>query len=172
MKRLFDEKILGDYNSHAIYASSVPEKVYCMNLAEGRNVAVAETEEYDLFINGEYWYTAYVIEEYDETYLAEHFGVNPDNVLMIQDTTADIGEEYYYLYEELLAYLRDETISQEEKGIYLYQHVDVQNLIDWLCFNVYVGNTDLTYKRNAVFWRTVEPSVASIFPVFTLYSCP
>ena len=57
----------------------------------------------------------------------------------------------------MLDYLRDESISQTEKCVYLYEQFDVQSIIDWLFFNLYLGNHDLTYKRNSILWRTIEP---------------
>lgn len=155
--RTFDHEFFPQTDSHSLYISAYLEKAYCIGLAEGRNMGWQQTEECAVFINGEYWYTAAVMEDYDELYLEQHFGVDPENVILIKDMEASAGEEYQYLYDEVLEYLRDETVSQTEKCVYMYEHFDVQNMIDWLCFNLYLGNHDLTYKRNSILWRTVEP---------------
>lgn len=154
---LFEGTIFEGYDTHAVYVSSTLEKAYCMKLAEGRSMGFQDTRECVTFINGEYWYDAAFMEEFDELYFEQHFGVNPENVLLIKDMTAAIGEEYQYIYDDLLNYLRDETLSQTEKCVYLYENIDVQSVIDWLCFNLYIGNHDLTYKRNSILWRTIEP---------------
>lgn len=154
---MFGQKLLGDYNSHAVYVSAFPEKAYYMNLMEGRNVGLQAAEEYALFINGEYWYNAVLMEKYDETYFAEHYGVNENNILYEKDRVATIGEEHAYLFDDLVDYLRDESISQEEKAAHLYEEVDVQSLIDWLCFQLYVCNNDVSYKKNSTHWRTIVP---------------
>lgn len=153
---VFDQKFFGKYDSHAVYVSAFPEKAYCMNLMENRNVGLQGFKEYALFINGEYWYTAVVMEKYDETYFAQHYGVDPENVLFEKDREAAVGEEAAYLYDDLLEYLRDESISQEEKCQVLYDEVDIQSFIDWLCFNLYVCNNDVSYKKNCTHWRTIE----------------
>lgn len=154
---LFEGTIFEGYDTHAVYVSSTLEKAYCMKLAEGRSMGFQDTRECVTFINGEYWYDAAFMEEFDELYFEQHFGVNPENVLLIKDMTAAIGEEYQYIYDDLLNYLRDENLSQTEKCVYLYENIDVQSVIDWLCFNLYIGNHDLTYKRNSILWRTIEP---------------
>lgn len=156
-KSVFDTQIFDGYDSHAVYVSAFLEKAYCMKLAERRSMGLQDTRECATFINGEYWYTSAFMEEFDELYFAQHYGVNPENVLLIKDTAAAMGEEYQYIYDDLLNYLRDESISQTEKCVYLYEQFDVQSIIDWLCFNLYIGNHDLTYKRNSILWRTIEP---------------
>ena len=153
---LFQKQIFEKYDSHAVYAVKNREKAYLMNLAKERNLGIQEAKECVVFVNGEYWYTAALMEKYDEAYFEQHYGVNPDNVLMIKDTVAELGESYQHLYDDLINYLRDESVSQEEKGQYLYEQIDVQSLIDWLCLNLYLGNDDVSYKKNSVLWRTIE----------------
>ena len=78
---MFDKNILSDINSHAIYISAAPEKAYFLKLAEERNLSTQKAEPGALFINGEYWYTAAIMEKYDETYFKENFDVDSENVL-------------------------------------------------------------------------------------------
>ncbi len=154
---LFEKTFFGDVKSHSVIASAVPEKAYCMDLAEGRNLGLQGTLPCALFINGEYWYTAILMETYDEEYFEQHYGVNSDNVLLVKDREAPIGENYYYLYEDLINYLRDDSFTQEEKAVVLYEQMDIQSIIDWLCFNLYLCNDDISYKKNSLSWRTIEP---------------
>lgn len=154
---LFATEVFPELDAHSLYVSAYLEKAYCMKLAEGRNMGLQETRECANFINGEYWYTAALMEEFDELYFEQHFGVDSENVLLIKDMEAVLGEDYQFIYDDLLDYLRDESISQTEKCVYLYEQFDVQSIIDWLFFNLYLGNHDLTYKRNSILWRTIEP---------------
>lgn len=154
---LFDKPIFEKANSHAIYVTAAPEKAYFLKLAEERNLSVQQAEPCVLFLNGEYWYTAALMEKYDETYFSEHFGVKPENVLYVKDRVSTIGEDYAYLYDDLVDYLRDESITQEAKAEVLYEIFDVQSFIDWTLFNLYLGNDDVSYKKNSTVWRTIEP---------------
>lgn len=154
---VFQQQLFGSYDSHAFYAVKNREKAYCMKLSEDRNLGIQAAKECAVFVNGEYWYTAAIMEKYDETYFEQHYHVDSENVLMIKDTVAEVGEEYQYIYDDLINYLRDESISQEEKGLYLYEQIDVQSIIDWLCLNLYLGNDDVSYKKNSVLWRTLQP---------------
>lgn len=154
---VFKKQFFEGYDSHGLYVSASPEKAYCLGLAEDRSLGLQSVEKAALFINGEYWYDATLMEKFDENYLEQHYGVDSDNVLMIKDTLPAIGEESYYIYEELIEYLRNTEISNEEKCVTLYEIFDVQSIIDWMCFNLYVCNNDVSYKKNCVYWRTIEP---------------
>ena len=154
---VFDTQFFDGYDSHGLFVSASLEKVYCLGLAEDRNLGLQSVEKAAVFINGEYWYDAVLMEKFDKHYLEQHYGVNPENVLMIKDTEAAIGEDFYYIYEELIEYLRNTEISNEEKCVTLYEIFDVQSIIDWMCFNLYVCNNDVSYKKNCVYWRTIEP---------------
>ena len=154
---LFDRPVFDESNSHAIYVSGFPDKAYLMKLAEERNLGTQQAKSCEVFLNGEHWYHGVLMEKYDETYFSEHYGVNADNILFVKDSEATIGEDYVYLYDEMIEFLKDETISQEKKVEYLYEACDIQSLIDWLCFNLYIGNDDVSYKRNSTLWRVIEP---------------
>ena len=102
---LFDKPVLGNVNSHALYITAAPEKAYFLELAKDRNLSTQLAEPCVLFLNGEYWYTAAIMEKYDETYFSEHYGVDAENVLYVKDRASTIGEEYAYLYDDLINYL-------------------------------------------------------------------
>lgn len=154
---VFEKQFFEKYDSHGMYVSASPEKAYCLGLAENRSLGLQNIEKAALFINGEYWYDATLMEKFDEYYLEQHYGVDSDNVLMIKDTLPAAGEEFYYIYEELIEYMRNTEISNEEKCSVLYEIFDVQSIIDWMCFNLYVCNNDVSYKKNCIYWRTIEP---------------
>lgn len=154
---IFEKQFFEGYDSHSVYASASPEKAYCLGLVENRSLGLQNIEKAALFINGEYWYDATLMEKFDEYYIEQHYGVDSDNVLMIKDTLPAAGEEYYYIYEDLIEYMRNTEISNEEKCSVLYEIFDVQSIIDWMCFNLYVCNNDVSYKKNCIYWRTIEP---------------
>lgn len=153
----FDKAPFGEYDSHAIYISASPDKAYFMRLAENRNLGIQQAKSCEVFLNGEHWYTGVLMEKYDEIYFSEHYGVDAGNVLFVKDSESVAGEEYAYLYDEMIEFLKDESITQEEQAETLYELCDIQSLIDWLCFNLYIGNDDVSYKRNSTLWRTIEP---------------
>lgn len=154
--RLFDASFFHDYDRHALYVSAVPEKAHCLDLAEGRNLGIQEYDTCELFINGEYWYTATLMEKYDEEYFEDHYGIDSDNILYIKDQKALLGESHSYLYEDMWNMMDDDSIDAAYKVEWLYENTDVQSFIDWLCFNVYLCNNDSSLRKNCVMWRSIE----------------
>lgn len=154
--RLFETSFFKDYDRHALYVSAVPEKAHCLGLVEGRSLGTQEYDTCELFINGEHWYTATLMEKYDEEYFKDHYGIEPDNILYIKDQKALLGESHAYLYEELWNTMDDDYVDAAYKVQWLYENADVQSFIDWLCFNVYLCNNDSSLRKNCVMWRSIE----------------
>ena len=154
--RLFEIPFFENNSRHSLYVSPIPEKAYCLELTEGRNLGVQGTDSCALFINGEYWYQATLLEKFDKEYFEEHYGIEADNILYLKDREPVMGEEYYYLYDEMYSPLRDETIDISDKILWLYDTIDVQSFIDWMCFNLYLCNNDISTKKNCVMWRSIR----------------
>lgn len=154
--RLFETSIFEEYDRHALYVSAVPEKAYCLGFAEGRSLGTQRYVECPLFINGDYWYTAVLMEKYDEEYFRDHYQIEPDNILYMKDQEAVIGEDFKHLYEDLDDKVEDGSIESSDKIMMLYETIDIQSFIDWLCFNLYLCNNDVSIIKNCVMWRSIE----------------
>ena len=154
--RLFGTALFKDYDRHALYVSSIPEKAHCLGMAEGRSIGTQEYDTCALFINGEYWYTAVMMEKYDEEYFEDHYGIQSENILYIKDQNALLGEGAYDFYEEMWNMMEDDYTEAAYKVGWLYENIDVQSFIDWLCFNLYLCNNDSSMKKNCVMWRSID----------------
>lgn len=154
--RLFQTSIFEDYDRHALYVSAVPEKAHCLGFAEDRSLGTQRYVECPLFINGDYWYTAILMEKFDEEYFKDHYRIEPENILYMKDQEAVIGVEFKYLYKEMDDMVEDSTIASSDKIVMLYESIDVQNFIDWLCFNLYLCNNDVSIIKNCVMWRSID----------------
>lgn len=154
MDKLKTELFAG-YDSDRILLDFSREKIQFLGFAKDLNLSVQNViKDCPLFINGEYWYTAQVMEKYDETYFKTHYGI--DKLLMIKDDKAAIGQEHYDLYTELLDCICNEEISNEEKVDQLYEMIDMESFIHWLCFNLYLCNDDITFIQNNTCWRSIK----------------
>ena len=155
--RIFDEQLLEGYDRHAVYLSAVPEKAHCLGFAVGRSLDTQEYEVCPLFINGEYWYTAILMEKIDEEYFQEHYGIESENVLCLKDREVVLGENAEQLFNQMYDMLTDDDVTMVERIVMLYESTDIQSFIDWLCFNLYLCNDDVSSRKNCVMWRSIEP---------------
>ena len=109
-----------------------------------------------LYLNGEYWGMYYLQEKYSKEYFNHHYGVSPDNVVIMFDGEVDVGhKEDMALYERFLRF-SDMDFSDPEVWSIFKSEVDVLSLADWLAVQIYIGNHDVFFPdgRNECLWRT------------------
>ncbi len=107
-----------------------------------------------VFLNGEYWGIYTLQERYDEYYLKNHYGISLDkSVILRQD-----GELYRGLagdearYSEMLRYIRENGLQDQEHYRYIQTQTDVTNYIDYLIAEIFAGNDDWP-DNNVYLWR-------------------
>jgi hypothetical protein len=86
-----------------------------------------------LFINGEYWGLYWLMDRIDESYLADEYGVNKDDVEILE--SEDFGEA---------------GISWD------YDDIDRDSLIEYYAANIIVAHDGDWPAFNVRFWRTKE----------------
>ena len=135
---------------------------WLQDLVRDRKVDTQAGRPAIVFINGEYWGVYDLQEKYNDTYYANHYDVEKDNVVVIKEEQVEEGkEEDIKLYEKLMKYatldLSDNSIYQEFLEI-----VDIESLLDYYAIEIYIGNADwgnLNQKeimKNTELWRVRE----------------
>ena len=110
-----------------------------------------------LFLDGEYWGIMDLTEKFDEDYIVRHFDVQPGNVVMIKNLELEVGdEEDMRLYEELRYLVYSGEFDKEENYRKFCEIVDIDSMLDYYAFRIYIGNHDDWPSRNFALWRTRE----------------
>ena len=80
----FEKKLLEKENVHSLMINEFVSNMALPRLVEDRAVGVQKSivEPANVFINGEYWYTRYVMEKFNRQYLVGTYGVKEDNVII------------------------------------------------------------------------------------------
>jgi hypothetical protein len=112
-----------------------------------------------LFINGEYFGIYNIRDKYNELHLAAKYDISPDDIdlLNIDTNTADGKKTITALhgssedYEELLDFVRSHDLRLPENYAFVRNRIDVDNLIDYVIAEIYVGNA--SWFRNRKVWR-------------------
>ena len=105
-----------------------------------------------VFINGEYWGILNIREKQNEEYLAAHHGVNPDNVDMLEGSGASVIEGDSEHYDEMLSFLKNNSLRDSSVYFELKTKMDVDNFIDYQISEIYFANTDWP-GGNIKYWR-------------------
>jgi parallel beta-helix repeat protein len=123
-----------------------------------RNMSVG-TQSYRpavLFINGEYWGIHNIREKYNESYLATHYGADPKNVdLLYIDERNSGGVEVLagdrQHYDAMIAFVENNNLALQENYNQLSQMVDIDNLMDYVIAEAFMGN--VSWAHNIRSWR-------------------
>lgn len=95
-----------------------------------------------LYLNGEYWGIYFLQEKMDERYLEDHYGVDIEqcNIICNWHREAECGDSTNFVH--LMEWLETADLSVAENYAYLCDLIDVQNVMDYLVFETFIGNTD------------------------------
>ena len=117
-----------------------------------------------LFINGEYWGIHNIRENFDEYYFQGNYGIDKDDVVVLtkaqtQDKlVVDIGEENDIRdYNDMIDYIEENDMSNEENYEYIKTKMDVDNFIKYTISQIYFDNTDWP-QNNVKVWRNKNSS--------------
>lgn len=125
------------------------------------NVTYLAAEPAVLFINGQYWGIHNIREVYDAEYFYRHYGIEEKNLALIKLNTSyepyspEISEgsiEDLNDYNDLIAFMRNNDLEDEDNYRYVCDRVDIDNLIDYYIAEMYFANTDWP-GNNFRIWR-------------------
>ena len=128
--------------THSVMLRDGLENALSMYTVPDRDVAVLESLPVKVYLNGEYWYDTFMQEKYNNTYFRQTFGVENVEFLKVGIT------------DEIRDFLDSHDLSVQENYDQFDKMVDIQSYIDYICSNVYLGNTDYNEIANTAMWRT------------------
>jgi len=141
---LFGEENLTSFESFILRASGQDDTKSRMRdvlmtslVADYTNVAVQKYRPVVLFLNGEFWGVYYIREKAQENYVAGNYNVSRSEVVM---TGADGIDKKEYVH--LVDYAKTHDLSVKEHYDYVCSLMDIENYMDYIIAEIYVGNTD------------------------------
>ncbi|GAB2792852.1 hypothetical protein GCM10027275_42280 [Rhabdobacter roseus] len=108
-----------------------------------------------LLVNGEYWGIHNVRERFDKYYPSAKYGVDPDNLDMIENHyEVDEGDAVHY--NAMINYLIANGPSNQANYENVKTRMDMDNFIDYQLAEIYAANTDWP-ENNIRCWRLRTP---------------
>jgi hypothetical protein len=104
-----------------------------------------------LYLNGKYWGHINLREKVNENYLASNFGVDPDNVDILEKNGV-IVEGRNEDYVELLEFLHANSLMTDDNYEIVAGKIDINNYIDYMLSQIYFDNRDWP-GNNVKYWR-------------------
>ncbi len=104
-----------------------------------------------VFVNGEYWGIHNIRERYDKYYLAQVYGVDPENIDLLEDYgVVEEGDDIHYV--ALVRYITRNGAAGQSQYDYITTQMDVDNFTDYEIAEIFARNTDWP-GNNISFWR-------------------
>ncbi|MCA9185726.1 MAG: lamin tail domain-containing protein [Planctomycetales bacterium] len=110
-----------------------------------------------LYINGLYWGMYYVHERPDESFAAAYLGGDKDDYDVIKHRTSDVVNGTSQNYNQLLSLARA-NLSVTANYEALAAKLDIDDFIDYMLMNFYIGNTDWAHQNWYATYNRVDPN--------------
>ena len=108
-----------------------------------------------VFLNGNYYGVYQLMEVLSDEYISNHYGVDEEDVEIFKTLDYDFELIENNYYESLVDFAANNDLSIQSNYEYIEQRVDIDNLLEYFVFQMYIGNTDWPSANNKV-WR-VKP---------------
>lgn len=152
---LLQSQLFPNVDTHSVMIKNYLTDAIIAPVVENRAIAVQRSIPVQVYLNGEFWYTSYILERYDNQYFKEHYKVN--DAIVIKNGVPEENVEWNgETYDAFVSFVENSDFSNPDQWEALLKRVDIQSYIDYITTNYYFCNWDLTEKKNYVLWRSVE----------------
>ena len=161
----FEAPLFGDIKPHTFmlrnggYRDTYSTKcrdVLNQDLSQGLGFETQRSFPVATFLNGEYWGIYNLQERYSEHFLSEHYGINKNNVMIVQEDEIDEGLDSDIAYYKELKHLFEEGEFVTPEGYALAEEaVDLEGFAHYMAAELYCGNIDWP-KNNCRLYRSRE----------------
>jgi len=138
------------------YRAQCVRDQYASDLALALGIPACRGQFYHLYLNGLYWGLHYIHERPDEDFAADYLGGSSADYDVLRHTT--VGLEVLAgdtdAWNAALA-LSDSGLANNAQYLQLLQYVDIDNLIDYMIVNHWIGNEDWPWHN----WYVIRKRV-------------
>ena len=114
----------------------------CNQIASQLNIEALASRPVVLYLNGEYWGIYYIHEKPDERYLEDHFGVDIDNVNIINGWNPNADHGSVQNFSALFRWMETADLADADNYAFVSTKIDLDNFIDYQIFELSIENND------------------------------
>ena len=119
------------------------------------NLDTQKSKSVVVFVNGNYYGIYQLLEVLSDEYISNHYCVDENDVEAFKTLDYDFNELFNDHYTNILDYSKSNDLSCETHYNYIEQRVDIENLLEYFVFQMYIGNTDWPAANNMI-WRVLS----------------
>ena len=136
------------------FYKTIIKDMMLQSLMEDTDIDIQSYRPVIVFINGEYWGIHNLQQRFDLHYLANQYNVDTSQVAILGSNGAldkgEPGSENHY--KAMLSYVKINDMSNERHYEYVKTLMDIDNYINYMVFQIYIGNYDWP-GNNVYIWR-------------------
>ena len=107
-----------------------------------------------MYLNGEYWGINVMKERFDEDLLSQKYDMDEEDIVMLQFTGRlehGIDSDTTH-YTDMIRFVQSNSLNDTANLNYLNRQMDMENYMDFMSSEIYIGNGDWPYN-NMRYWR-------------------
>lgn len=152
----FDVDLINEYSQHSMYTRQGDLHAISQMIGQDRDVATVDFIPVDVFLDGEFWYTTYLYEKFNEKNFSQKYNLSKDNIIFAKYGADSYGtEEGKNPLSSLATFIDQNDLSDDENYLKFNEILDIQSYIDWGCINSFLQNLDHDERANNIYWHTV-----------------
>ena len=126
--------------------------VMATSLMDGSGLETQAYRPVAVYLNGEYWGFYNIREKVNEHFLDDKIDVDKSEINLLV-TNGEVSEGSNESYNELIDYVRNNSLAVQSNFDYVANQIDVDNLITYLVAQIYFDNWDWP-GNNMKFWNS------------------
>ena len=133
------------------YRNTRFKDAFLTSLAQESDLDVQKSSPCHLFINSEYWGVYNIREKINKYYIDNNYSCGINGIDILQGyKTVDEGSSGDY--QDLLNFLKKNSLSDQKNYQYIKQKMDVRNFINFWIHQIFYANHDV--RGNIRFWKS------------------
>ncbi len=116
-------------------------------LASETGIGTQDFQPCAVFLDGEFWGVYSMKTSYDEKYIERKYGVTGQDIIFHDP------QQYNAEFLNFYSYVTTTDLSVQENYEVVSEMMDIDNFIDYICFNIYLGKSNFSPYRG-IAWKT------------------
>ena len=134
------------------WTASNMRDVMATSLMDGSGLEAQAYRPAVVYLNGEYWGFYNIREKVNEHFLDDKIDVDKSEINLLV-ANGEVSEGSNVSYNELINFVRDNSLAVQDNFDYVANQVDIDNLITYLVAQIYFDNWDWP-GNNIKFWNS------------------
>jgi len=155
---VFDVPLIDGQNQHQWLIRQEEMYAICQSLTDDLSAKNIDLIPVYVFLDGEFWYKAFLYEKFSETNTAYEYNLPKEEVVIEKNGEgAENMNEGENPFDEMRYFVSNHDMADSDNYTAFSKKLDIQSYIEMACYNQYMANLDGHEFYNNCYWHTINP---------------